>query len=379
MTTTDAVRPEVRRLLSALLTQGCEWSTEVPPDAPVPNRVWLAFLEAVEDSRLIGLLGAAYDHGWCLTDEQAGQLRHRRLRAAFAAVTLERFLVTVCERLRTAGVEHRVLKGLATAHLVYPDPSWRDTGDIDLWIAPEHFDTAVEVVAQLGTEAANDVAAAIGGRSPTRLAYTEDGRPEFDLHRHVRYGHTHVPDSLLRGAPQLFRVGAAELPAPSMEGLLVHAAIHLCAPSTALSSVADLIRLHQEPLDLPARSGEDLDAFTASAMRWVLEEVRHLVPLPRAGYESWLEARAHPVSDRVHRWIQGRPGLMPRVSQLRSLALRHAARDLRVMVHPPTTVLQARARTRRAHLTDLTTIARSSLGRHRPRIWSTVFDSYRDP
>ena len=54
------------------------------------------------------------------------------------------------EALEKAGIAHRVLKGHAWAHTVYPDPSWRAFGDVDLLVGTDDSDRAVEVLESTG-------------------------------------------------------------------------------------------------------------------------------------------------------------------------------------------------------------------------------------
>ena len=43
-------------------------------------------------------------------------------------------LAVVADALNEAGVDWRLLKGLATSHLLYPEQSWRTTQDVDLLV-----------------------------------------------------------------------------------------------------------------------------------------------------------------------------------------------------------------------------------------------------
>jgi len=51
----------------------------------------------------------------------------------------------VVERLRSAGIDSRVLKGNASASLDYPSPNYRQTGDVDLAIPLDQFDACLRV------------------------------------------------------------------------------------------------------------------------------------------------------------------------------------------------------------------------------------------
>jgi hypothetical protein len=67
-----------------------------------------------------------------------------------AALRLEQLLLSVVRELGRAGVQARVLKGTAVAHLDYADPALRPFGDIDLLVQGDDFETAAAVVSGLG-------------------------------------------------------------------------------------------------------------------------------------------------------------------------------------------------------------------------------------
>jgi hypothetical protein len=56
----------------------------------------------------------------------------------------------VCDALRTAGIPALIIKGPALAHSVYPDPSIRQSADIDLLVQPQHMPATEEVLEKLG-------------------------------------------------------------------------------------------------------------------------------------------------------------------------------------------------------------------------------------
>ncbi len=74
--------------------------------------------------------------------------RHRRI-AAFQ-LRLRSTATEVLDTLERAGLPARVLKGLATAELDYPDVHLRQSGDIDLAVAPDDLDDVVAVLTGLG-------------------------------------------------------------------------------------------------------------------------------------------------------------------------------------------------------------------------------------
>jgi Uncharacterised nucleotidyltransferase len=69
---------------------------------------------------------------------------------AVVAVLLERLLLQIAERLDTEGIEFRVLKGPAVAHIDYKDPALRSFSDIDILVRTADFGSAVGVLERAG-------------------------------------------------------------------------------------------------------------------------------------------------------------------------------------------------------------------------------------
>jgi len=105
----------------------------------------------VGDRRLSGLLWAAVDGG-ALTLPEADIERARDLHLGELRTTLriEATAAQVVEALAAAGIGSRLLKGLAAAHLDYPDPAWRNSADTDVLISRNDLPCALEVLAGIG-------------------------------------------------------------------------------------------------------------------------------------------------------------------------------------------------------------------------------------
>lgn len=76
-------------------------------------------------------------------EDQQDQLRKRHVSLAAAHMRLRSVAVDTLSLLDDAGIETRVLKGLATSELDYPDRRLRHTGDVDLAVRSEQLDAAV--------------------------------------------------------------------------------------------------------------------------------------------------------------------------------------------------------------------------------------------
>jgi hypothetical protein len=96
------------------------------------------------------------------------------LRGAALALA-EKSAALASRRLCAARLPHLVIKGLAAAHVLYPDPLDRAFRDVDLWVPPERLDEAI-------------------------LALLDAG---FSCQDALRTGHSAAMGSAIRGAPDL--------------------------------------------------------------------------------------------------------------------------------------------------------------------------------
>ena len=99
-------------------------------------------------------------------------------------LSLEQQLVAVASLLADAGIESRVLKGSAYAHLDYPDPALRSFIDLDLLFRPSDIARAVAVLG-VGRFHAHPSRATAGIRPPVRQGHDAARATgfEIDLHR----------------------------------------------------------------------------------------------------------------------------------------------------------------------------------------------------
>ena len=77
--------------------------------------------------------------------EPVGQLHREYLLDIFQAAVNERLVIRVATRLRAAGVDALLAKGWAAARL-YPERALRTYADIDLWVKPRDYASAVEAL-----------------------------------------------------------------------------------------------------------------------------------------------------------------------------------------------------------------------------------------
>jgi hypothetical protein len=238
----------------------------VPESATWAEWTWLARME-----RVAPLLYQLVDTTPTdLSDEQRQDIRQLQGGVMLRCVQLEHHLIVVAGLLAEHGIRSAVLKGGATAHLDYPDPSWREFSDIDLLI-----DSAdrISATALLGREGwIQGYALPRGHEHYTHAVTLVQERMELDLHQ--RIGHRAlgllVPTGELLDHAVRFEVAGSELLALDEVDRLIHSALHTVAsrrPDRRLSSVADVLLAAERR---PHVAGEVL----ARAERW---RVRSLV------------------------------------------------------------------------------------------------------
>ena len=131
-------------------------------------------------------------------------------------------------RAHEAGVELRVLKGSAYAHLDYPEPALRSFVDLDLLFRPAHFDRAVAVLTGAGfTRILAEPRPGFDRRFDKGTTLRRQG-VELDLHRTFVLGPwgLRVDIDALWDAGTEFTVGGRQLTALSAPNRFLHACYH---------------------------------------------------------------------------------------------------------------------------------------------------------
>jgi len=167
---------------------------------------------------------------------------------------------------QAGGVNYRVLKGVAVAHLDDVDPSLRSFGDLDLLVAASDMDKALRVLADHGghrvfpsRRAGFDRRFAKG---PGQIVFD---RVEVDVHRTLADGGLgyRIPADGLLSNPEPFVVADRTVLALSRKARALHACYHAVATTRppTLRSVRDLGRYLSAP-DLQP------DALAPEIGRW---------------------------------------------------------------------------------------------------------------
>jgi len=121
------------------------------PPAPLPPEEWEALLVAARKHRMTGLLDAAVRGGaFPATAEQARKVRGAHAANQMRVLALEGELLRILGLLEGAGVEARVLKGTAVAHLDYPSPALRSFNDLDVLVRAADVERTVVALGAAG-------------------------------------------------------------------------------------------------------------------------------------------------------------------------------------------------------------------------------------
>ncbi len=137
-------------LAQAVTAHGLDGALALP-GAPVEPPIWAHLMAVARHERITGFLVEAILAGALpVTAEQADEAKVAHRASMATALALEATLVETAALLEQAGVDHRVLKGTAVAHLDYPHPWLRSFGDVDLLVRSSQYDHAIETLVAAG-------------------------------------------------------------------------------------------------------------------------------------------------------------------------------------------------------------------------------------
>jgi hypothetical protein len=159
--------------------------------------------------RLTGLLCEALQQGSLVVeagcaDELVEQAHDAHRSALHHALAAEATAVTISSLLAAMGIAAYAFKGIANAHLDYPDPAWRTFFDTDVYVARQQFGEAIGVLLDAGY---TRTSVPLGARWERRFARAcelrSPGGIEVDLHAAVATGYfgTVLDDRSLRADP----------------------------------------------------------------------------------------------------------------------------------------------------------------------------------
>jgi len=216
------------------------------------------------------------------------------------AVTLEHHLLGVVGLLADRGIRSAVLKGVAVAHLDYPDPCWRQFGDADLLVDPNHFEPALQLLRGAGWRNESEVS-----EHHDRFTHALPMRHErgviIDVHQAIgrRALGRLIPADVLLDTAVPFEIAGIELRALADPFRLAHACVHWLASRGTykrLSGAADIIvmsrRLASGAGGLLDELGRyQVDRFVQTGIAKAFAVAQEPVP---SGWEPFLRPSARP-------------------------------------------------------------------------------------
>jgi hypothetical protein len=247
--------------------------TNQPSDPiEIPEDEWPALRPRLAAGRLTGLAYAAWIHGALkLSDANAEELLESQRSAMVWALGVEQELVTLAPALEVAGVEVIVLKGPAFAHGIYPDPSWRPFGDLDLLVKTEDWRKACALLRDLGwARRLPEPRTGFDERFGKAAVHRNQVGMELDLHRTLvlgPFGLWMSPGELF-GQTASFELGGTPLRKLNDTTQLLHACAHaaLGVSSPMFISLRDVAQTVES-------SEIDWDSLRGWAERWRLGAV----------------------------------------------------------------------------------------------------------
>ena len=272
----------------------------IGPVAPAAA-TWLEWSLFARRERVIPLLYHLVDTvATDLTDDQRSDLRQRQGEVLSRCVRLEHQLLVVTGLLRASGVRSAVLKGAATAHLDYPDASWREFGDVDILVDATDMPRAAAAVEAAGWH--QGYALPRGHERFTHAVTYVHEAAELDLHQQIAHRALglRVPTRALLDHAVLYVLAGTELLALDDVDRFIHAAVHATSSRgrfRQMSSAADvLVMVHGRP-----HLAEDaLERAEQWCVRSVVERaVRDASAAARlAAPDEWIRAMRRPIRHR---------------------------------------------------------------------------------
>ena len=226
----------VRRVLSH--------DTASSSDEDTPDRTAWEFIRcALTDDRLTGLALCEIALGLPATESQFAEVtKIHTVHTAFDLLA-ESVLGDIQQLLAGTGIEWRLLKGLASAHLWYSSPDLRHTADVDLLVHDSDFYRSIELLNSVGPLAVVHRGPA-SAQASNQMTFVHPSGVEIDLHRWVtgflpayRIDERHSWEQ-----PQTVQLAWGSASAMSADMMALHVLLHLTCHSVRLSSVADLLQ-----------------------------------------------------------------------------------------------------------------------------------------
>ena len=233
--------------LEAAVAYGVVGSVAELPSVPLDDSGWRPLLTGAREERALGLLAAAARAGALpLTERQQADLIRFDRDGQCVALLLERLLVDLIQQLGEIGIDCRMLKGVATAHLDYPDPAFRLVEEASLLIRPEQLRPAVSALTDQGwRRQAPEPAKGYDTRFGKGITLVDTTGLRLTLQRTLApppFGLGIRIDELW-DRTEHFDLAGVQLAALSSEERLVHACLETATRGPALVQMRDIVQL----------------------------------------------------------------------------------------------------------------------------------------
>ncbi len=230
--------------------------TRLPGPPSTPRRGAKSSTDATRERTIPLLAIAVADGAFAATPDQRAAVVRAHEHVMRRCLLLDRALLETTDCFDAAGITVRALKGAAVAHLDYPDPSWRAYGDVDLLVASEHLDHAIELLVRAGgRRTVPEIHPGFDRRFGKGACVVRPDGIQVDVHRTFvagPFGLTiDLADLITRSTT--FTLGDRAVSTIDRESRFLHACYHAALGDsiprrTALRDVAQLALAH--PLDL---------------------------------------------------------------------------------------------------------------------------------
>ena len=207
---------------------------------------------AVAAERVTGPALAALADGAAIEvpDGIVGELEAHHLDHIHQSLMAEADMVAIGEVLASAGVDFRVLKGCAAAHLDYPDPALRTTSDVDLLVQTGQYSAALAALGPHVDWSASPPEFRPGWTARYGKAHTlRIGNGWLDLHQRLwpgYWGFAFDPAPLFTRPGESFTVAGETFQGLARGDRMMMALTHAAMPNTTLQSMRDAAVLSRD-------------------------------------------------------------------------------------------------------------------------------------
>jgi hypothetical protein len=244
-----------------VLTHSHGDASPCPLTRPLNDADWDGLLACVGEQRIAGHLAAAIDAGLPATAAQRDQARAARQTAVMTDLGVEQAACGLAGLLGSRDIRWRLIKGVAAARVLYPDPVMRSTGDVDVIVHPADFEAAIDFIRTWdGAPWEYWGHGPASRRAAAARTFIHTTNIELDVHREIRGhgGRYALPTDLVFARPQPLEVQGRPAKAPPTPVVVLHAMLHLSKGGPQfgrLSTLADLLWARRQ---LPADYDEAL-------------------------------------------------------------------------------------------------------------------------